>query len=53
MNKLSVMCIYDTMFFAGLNTSKREMGTLKMSVNTLEREKREHLQSKQVELFMV
>ena len=32
----------------GLDAAKREIESLKISVNTLEREKREHTQSKQV-----
>ena len=52
-NKLSVVCIYDTYVFSGLNAAKEEMGTLKTSVNTLEREKREHAQSKYIELSIV
>ena len=47
------MCIYDTYVFSGLNAAKGEIGTLRASVKTLEREKREHVQSKQVELSMV
>ena len=41
------------LFFAGLNAAKGEIGTLKTSVNSLEREKREHVQSKQVEPSIV
>ena len=52
-NILSVMCIYDAYVFSGLNAAKEEMGTLKTSVNTLEREKREHVQSKKVEVSIV
>ena len=44
------MCMYDTHVFSGLNAAKEEIGTLKTSVNTLEREKTEHIQSKLVEL---
>ena len=40
------MCIYNTYVFSGLNASKGEIGTLKTSVNTLEKPKREHVQSK-------
>ena len=47
------MRIYDTYLFSGLDAAKGEIETLKTSVNTLEREKREHIQSKQVELSMV
>ena len=36
------------MFFLGLNAAKGEIGTLKTSVNTLEREKREHVQSRYI-----
>ena len=50
-NKISVTHIYPTYVFLGLNAAKGEIGTLKTSVNTLEREKREHVQSKQVELL--
>ena len=42
------MCIYETYVFSGLDAAKKEIGSLKTSVNTLEREKREHVQSKQV-----
>ena len=52
-NILSVMCIYDTYVFSGLNAAKGEIEALKTSVNTLEREKREHVQSKKVELSIV
>ena len=44
------MCIYDTYVFSGLNAAKGEIEALKTSVNTLEREKREHVQSKHIEL---
>ena len=37
----------------GLDAAKGEIGTLKTSVNTLEREKKEHIQSKHIELSMV
>ena len=47
------MYIYDTYIFSGLDAAKKEIGTLKTSVNTLEREKREHTQSKRIELFIV
>ena len=47
------MCIYDTYVLSGLNAAEEKIGTLKRSVNNLEREKREHIQSKQVELSMV
>ena len=47
------MRVYDTYVFSGLNAAKGEIGTLKTSVNTLEREKREHVQSKHIELFIV
>ena len=47
------MCIYDTYVFSGLIASKGEIGALKTAVNTLEREKREHVQSKKVELSIV
>ena len=36
-----------------LDAAKKEIEALKTSVNTLEREKREHVQSKQVELSIV
>ena len=52
-NILSVMCIYDAYVFSGLNDAKGEIEALKTSVNTLEREKREHVQSKKVELSIV
>ena len=42
------MYIYNTYVFSGLNAAKEEIGTLKTSINTFEREKREHTQSKQV-----
>ena len=47
------MCIYDIYVFSGLNAAKREIGALKTSVNTLEKEKREHVLSKQVQLSRV
>ena len=47
------MCIYDTYVFSGLNAAKDEIGTLKTSMKTLERAKREHIQSKHIELSMV
>ena len=47
------MCIYNTYIFSGLNAAKGEIGALKKSVNSLEREKREHVQSKHIELFIV
>ena len=47
------MWLYDTYLFLGLDAAKREIGTLKTSVNTLKREKREHIQSKHIELSMV
>ena len=47
------MCIYDTYFFSGLNAARREIGTLKTSVYSLERDKREHVQSTCIELFIV
>ena len=47
------MCIYDTYVFSGLNAAKDEIGTLKTSMKTLEREKREQVQSKHIELFIV
>ena len=47
------MYIYHTYVFSGLNAAKGEIETLKTSVNTLEREKRVHVQSKKVELSMV
>ena len=62
MNKLEVpiLNVFVTFLFtsntcviSGLNAAKREIGTLKTSVNKLGREKREHIQSKQVELSMV
>ena len=34
------MCMYDTYILSGLNAAKREIGALTISVNTLEREKR-------------
>ena len=36
------------MLFSGLDDAKKEIEALKKSVNTLERTKREHVQSKQV-----
>ena len=47
------MHLYYTYVFSGLNATKGEIGALKTSVNTLEREKRENVQSKKVELSMV
>ena len=47
------MYIYDTYIFSGLDAAQKEIGTLKTSVNTLEKEKREQVQSKQVELSIV
>ena len=38
---------------SGPDASKNEIETLMASVNTLEREKREHVESKQVELSIV
>ena len=42
------MCIYNTYVFSDLNAAKRELGTLKTSVNTLEKAKREYVQSKYI-----
>ena len=53
MNKLSVMCIYGTYVLSGLNAAKDEIGTLKTSMEILEREKREQVQSKHIELSIV
>ena len=47
------MCICDFYVFSGLNAAKGEIEALKTSVNTLERTKKEHVQSKRVELSMV
>ena len=52
-NKVSVLCIYNAYVFSGLNAAKGEIGKLKTSVNTLKREKREHVRSKQVQLSIV
>ena len=47
------MHIYPTYVFLGLNAAKGEIGTLKRSVNTLEKERKEHVQSKLIKLFIV
>ena len=48
-----VLCIYNTSGCLGLDAAKGEIGTLKTSVNNLERERREHVQCKHIELSMV
>ena len=40
------------MFFPGLEAARKEIGTLKASVTTLEAEKREHVQSMYINLFL-
>ena len=41
------------MFLLDLDVFKEELEALKTSVNSLEREKRQHIQSKLMELFVV
>ena len=53
MNYVSVTGLYESYVFSSLNAAKGEIETLKTSVNTLEKEKREQVQSKQVELSIV
>ena len=45
--------IYNTCVIVGLDAAKEEIRALKISVNNVEREKREHVQSKHIELFKV
>ena len=40
------------MFFLGLAAARKEIEELKTSVNTLETEKREHVQSKYIKLLV-
>ena len=40
------------MFFSDLDAAKKEIDELKTSVNTLETEKREHVQSKYIKLLV-
>ena len=47
------MCIYDNYVLSGLNAAKGEIGALTISVNTLEIEKRENVQSKHIKLSIV
>ena len=42
------MWLYNAYLFSGLDAANREIGTLKTSVNTLERENRVHVQSKYI-----
>ena len=51
--EISVMHIYPTYVFLGLNAAKGEIGTLKRSVNSLENEKKEQVQSKLIKLVIV
>ena len=53
MKEISVMHIYPTYVFLGLNAAKGEIGTLKRSVNSLENEKKEQVQSKLIKLVIV
>ena len=48
------MCSYKILtFFSGLDAAKKEIGALKAAVTTMIKEKREHVQSKHIELFIV